>query len=81
MITYLLAISNIGFEILVFGIIGIAAWFLLLRAAIRADTIRNRLTEISNHQKATTWFLIKLCEKQGVSQPEIEQIKKTFNIK
>ena len=46
----------------------------ILRWAIRSDSI------IKN-QQATLWFLIKLCEKQGVTPEEIEKIKMHFNLK
>lgn len=77
----MILLVNPQFDLFIFGIIGLVAWFLLLRAAVRADNIKNRLAEMVNEQKATNWFLIKLCEKQGVSKEDIDMIKNIFNIK
>lgn len=77
----ILSLVNPQFDIFIFGLIGLVAWFLLLRAAVRADNIKNRLTEMVNEQKATNWLLIKLCEKQGVSKEDIDTIKNIFKIK
>ena len=63
--------------ILVYAALAIALvilWFILLRWAVRAD-------EIIKQQQATTWFLIKLCEKSGVPAEEIDTIKKHFKIR
>lgn len=70
-----------GISLLIVVVISIALWFVLIRAAVRADRLANNTTELINQQRATNWFMIKLCEKQGVSQEDIDNIKKTFNVK
>ena len=47
---------------------------LIIRWVFRIDTQ-------VNNQRATTWFLIKLCEKQGITKEEIDKIRKDFKIK
>jgi hypothetical protein len=40
-----------------------------------------RIDKIANCQMATVWLLIKIAERQGVSEEEIETIKKSYYIK
>lgn len=77
----LLKISNFDIGMGAVIILGVMLWFILIRYAVRADSIYNSLHESQNQQRAATWLLIKLCEKHGVSSDEIESIKKAFNIK
>lgn len=57
-----------------FGILTIIIWCLLIRWAVRADSI-------VRNQQATIWFLILQCKKQGIPDEEIENLKNHFGIK
>lgn len=55
-------------------IAGALIQYLIISYATRSDRqVRN--------QQAIIWFLIKLCEKQGVPPEEIEQLRNHFQIK
>lgn len=58
----------------IFILIGIAIYVVLIRWIFRID-------KMANSQMASVWLLIKMAERQGVSQEEIEKIKKAFYIK
>ncbi len=60
--------------ILIFAIIIILIQVVIIRWIFRID-------EQINNQKATIWLLIKLCEKQGVSEEQLRNIMKVFKIK
>lgn len=71
----LLIINSAEFMIyLGFAIVSLILSCLLIRWAVRADTI-------INNQNATIYFLMKLCEKHGVSEGEILELKDHFKIK
>lgn len=57
-----------------FGILVIILWVLLIRYAVRADTI-------VKNQQAIIWFMILQCKKQGVPDEEIQNLKDHFGIK
>lgn len=57
-----------------FAIVAIILSCLLMRWAVRADTI-------VNNQNATIYFLMKLCQKHGVSDEELAELKDHFKIK
>jgi len=56
------------------GILTIIIWCLLIRWAVRADTV-------VRNQQAIIWFLILQCKKQGVPDEEIQNLKDHFQIK
>lgn len=55
-------------------ILGLIIFGLIIRWAVRADTI-------VNNQRAIIAYLIKLCRQQGVSDDEIDGLKNTFGLK
>lgn len=57
-----------------FGILVIILWVVLIRYAVRADTI-------VKNQQAMIWFMILQCKKQGVPDEEIQNLKDHFGIK
>jgi hypothetical protein len=57
-----------------FGILTIIVWCLLIRWAVRSDTI-------VKNQQAIIWFMILQCKKQGVPDEEIQNLKDHFGIK
>lgn len=57
-----------------FGILTLIFWCLLIRWAVRADSI-------VKNQEATIYFLMKLCEKHGVANEELAELKSHFRIK
>lgn len=57
-----------------FGILTIIVWCLLIRWAVRADSV-------VKNQQAMIWFMILQCKKQGVPDEEIQNIKDHFGIK
>lgn len=57
-----------------FAVISTIIWCLLIRWATRADTI-------VKNQEATIYFLMKLCEKHGVTEQELHELKEHFKIK
>lgn len=71
----LLVINSTEFMIyLGFAIISLILSCLLIRWAVRADTI-------INNQNATIYLLMKLCLKHGVPEGEIAELKEHFKIK
>lgn len=56
------------------GILVLVLWVLLIRYAVRADTI-------VKNQQAIIWFMILQCKKQGVPDEEIQNLKDHFGIK
>lgn len=72
----LLQISSTGEAMfyLGFAIISLILSCLLIRWAVRADTI-------INNQNATNYLLMKLCLKHGVPEGEIAELKDHFKIK
>ena len=72
---YLLYVeSSEIFMYLGFGILTIIIWCLLIRWAVRADSI-------VKNQQAMIWFMILQCKKQGVADEEIQTLKDHFGIK
>ena len=64
-------------ELLIYAgavIIGLVIFGLVIRWAVRADSI------VSN-QRAMIAFLMKLCEKQGVSPDTLDGLKNTYGVK
>lgn len=57
-----------------FGILTIIVWCLLIRWAVRANSV-------VKNQQAMIWFMILQCKKQGVPDEEIQNIKDHFGIK
>ena len=57
-----------------FGILSIIVWALLIRWAVRSDSI-------VKNQEAIIWFIILQCKKQGVPDEEIQNLKDHFGIK
>jgi high-affinity Fe2+/Pb2+ permease len=57
-----------------FGVLVIILWVLLIRYAVRADTV-------VKNQQAMIWFMILQCKKQGVPDEEIQNLKDHFGIK
>jgi len=57
-----------------FAIIGILVFGLIIRWAVRADSI-------VNHQLAMIAFPIKLCRQHDVTEDEIESLKNMFRLK
>lgn len=72
----LLQISSTGEAMfyLGFAIAALILWVLLIRWAVRADTV-------VKNQEATIYFLMKLCEKNGVTDSELQELKEHFKIK
>lgn len=66
--------SGVAMMYLGFGILVIILWVLLIRWAVRADTI-------VKNQQAMLWFMILQCKKQGVPDEEIQNLKDHFGIK
>lgn len=66
--------SSEALVFLAFGILTIIIWCLLIRWAVRADTV-------VKNQQAIIWFLILQCKKQGVPDEEIQNLKDHFEIK
>lgn len=55
-------------------ILSLVIFGLIIRWAVRADTI-------VNHQRTMIAYLIALCRKQGIPGDEIEGLKNTFGLK
>lgn len=71
----LLIINSTEFMIyLGFAIVSLILWCLLIRWAVRSDTM-------INNQHATNYLLMKLCLKHGVPEGEIAELKDHFKIK
>lgn len=59
---------------LAFGILTIIVWGLLIRWAVRSDSI-------VKNQQAIIWFMILQCKKQGIPDEDIQTLKDHFGIK
>lgn len=57
-----------------FAILTCIVWCLLIRWAVRADSV-------VKNQQAMIWFMILQCKKQGVPDEEIQNLKDHFGIK
>jgi len=56
------------------AILLIIVWGLIIRWAVRADSI-------VKNQQAIIWFMILQCKKQGVPEEEIQGLKDHFGIR
>jgi hypothetical protein len=71
---YLLFVDSITFfTYLGLAILSLVIFALLIRWAVRADSI-------VKNQQAMIWFMILQCKKQGATDQEIQNIKDHFGI-